>query len=79
MTIRILIHQSKIGALFGRGGENIKELRKKLDAAIKIFNMALPNSTDRVKIETINSNQGLLGNANCGVQRTNSNHHQIDT
>jgi predicted RNA-binding protein YlqC (UPF0109 family) len=48
MSIRILVHQSAIGALFGRGGETIKELRKKLDAAIKIFNVPLPASTDRV-------------------------------
>lgn len=46
----MLIHQSHAGALIGRNGTKIKELRDKCNARLKIFTGCAPGSTDRVLI-----------------------------
>ncbi|CAB3407071.1 unnamed protein product [Caenorhabditis bovis] len=46
--VRVLIHQSHAGALIGRSGSKIKELREKCGARMKIFQHCAPGSTDRV-------------------------------
>uniref|UniRef100_A0A8R1HHM8 K Homology domain-containing protein n=2 Tax=Caenorhabditis japonica TaxID=281687 RepID=A0A8R1HHM8_CAEJA len=48
--LRMLIHQSHAGALIGRNGTKIKELREKCSARLKIFTGCAPGSTDRVLI-----------------------------
>ncbi|ULU12718.1 hypothetical protein L5515_001825 [Caenorhabditis briggsae] len=48
--VRVLIHQSHAGALIGRNGTKIKELREKCSARLKIFTGCAPGSTDRVLI-----------------------------
>jgi len=48
MEVRILIHQSMAGAIIGRGGEKIKELREQTDSNLKVFPDCAPMSTDRV-------------------------------
>lgn len=47
-TIRLLVHQSHAGALIGRQGLKIKELRDRTNARIKVFQQCCPQSTDRV-------------------------------
>jgi heterogeneous nuclear ribonucleoprotein K len=49
--IRILIHQSMAGAIIGRKGEKIKELREQTGANLKVFSECAPMSTDRVSSE----------------------------
>uniref|UniRef100_A0AC35U0R2 Heterogeneous nuclear ribonucleoprotein K n=1 Tax=Rhabditophanes sp. KR3021 TaxID=114890 RepID=A0AC35U0R2_9BILA len=46
--MRIIVHQSHAGAVIGRAGSKIKELREKSNAALKVFSDLCPNSTDRV-------------------------------
>jgi len=48
MEFRILIHQSMAGAIIGRGGEKIKELREQTESNLKVFSECAPSSTDRV-------------------------------
>ncbi|PAV67751.1 hypothetical protein WR25_04248 [Diploscapter pachys] len=50
--IRILVHQSHAGALIGRSGSKIKELRDKCNIRLKVFQQVCPNSTDRIVIVT---------------------------
>ncbi|EYC10797.1 hypothetical protein Y032_0053g2300 [Ancylostoma ceylanicum] len=47
-TIRLLVHQSHAGALIGRQGGKIKELRDRTNARIKVFQQCCPQSTDRI-------------------------------
>ncbi|VDO61332.1 unnamed protein product [Heligmosomoides polygyrus] len=47
-TIRLLVHQSHAGALIGRQGTKIKELRDRTNARIKVFQQCCPQSTDRI-------------------------------
>ncbi|VDM61271.1 unnamed protein product [Angiostrongylus costaricensis] len=47
-TIRLLVHQSHAGALIGRQGLKIKELRDRTNARIKVFQQCCPQSTDRI-------------------------------
>ncbi|CAD6186184.1 unnamed protein product [Caenorhabditis auriculariae] len=48
--LRLLVHQSHAGALIGRSGAKIKELREKWNVRLKIFGVCCPNSTDRVLV-----------------------------
>lgn len=46
--VRMLVHQSHAGALIGKGGSRIKELRENTGAQLKVFATCAPISTDRV-------------------------------
>nr|XP_054750820.1 heterogeneous nuclear ribonucleoprotein K-like [Lytechinus pictus] len=46
--VRIMVHQSHAGAIIGRAGFKIKELREKTGAHFKVYTKTCPNSTDRV-------------------------------
>ncbi|XP_781909.1 heterogeneous nuclear ribonucleoprotein K [Strongylocentrotus purpuratus] len=46
--IRIMVHQSHAGAIIGRAGFKIKELREKTGAHFKVYTETCPKSTDRV-------------------------------
>lgn len=48
--VKILIHQSQAGAVIGRAGGKIKELRESTGTAIKVFGECAPGSTDRVVV-----------------------------
>jgi len=57
VEIRMLVHQSHAGAIIGRGGSKIKELREQSQAQIKVFQDCCPNSTDRVVAISCNQEQ----------------------
>ena len=46
--IRLLIHQIYCGAIIGKGGQNVKELRQTYNLDIKIFSQCCPSSYERV-------------------------------
>jgi heterogeneous nuclear ribonucleoprotein K len=46
--VRMLIHHLQAGAIIGKGGSQIKELREETGANIKIYGENCPHSTDRV-------------------------------
>lgn len=46
--IRLLTHQSQAGAVIGKGGERVRELRSKYNVGMKVFVQCLPFSTERV-------------------------------
>ncbi|CAF3939038.1 unnamed protein product [Adineta steineri] len=46
--LRALVHTSQAGAIIGKGGERVKELRVRYGLEVKVFTDACPNSTDRV-------------------------------
>lgn len=46
--LRVLVHQSRSGAVIGKGGGRIKELRSGTGVQIKFFTECCPGSTDRV-------------------------------
>jgi len=46
-NIRILVHQSLVGAIIGRGGEVIKATSAASGARMSVSNQPLPNSTDK--------------------------------
>ena len=48
LQVRMLVHQSHAGAIIGKGGSKIKELREKANANIRVFTQCAPASTDRV-------------------------------
>ena len=48
IDIRMLVHQSHAGAIIGRGGSKIKELREQTHSNLKVHQECCPNSTDRV-------------------------------
>ncbi|CAD5209651.1 unnamed protein product [Bursaphelenchus xylophilus] len=48
IEIKMLVHQSHAGAIIGRGGSKIKELREQTESNIKVFQECCPMSTDRV-------------------------------
>ncbi|XP_033120727.1 heterogeneous nuclear ribonucleoprotein K-like isoform X2 [Anneissia japonica] len=48
VEVRMLVHQSQAGAVIGRAGFKIKELRDQSGAAIKVYQDVCPNSTERV-------------------------------
>jgi len=43
-----LVHQSHAGAIIGRGGSKIKELREQTQCRFKVFQECCPMSSDRV-------------------------------
>ncbi|XP_071489726.1 heterogeneous nuclear ribonucleoprotein K-like [Diadema antillarum] len=46
--VRLLVHQSLAGAIIGKEGCKIKEIREQSGANIKVFSDVCPNSTDRI-------------------------------
>lgn len=46
--IRLLTHQSQAGAIIGKGGDRVRELRSKYNVGMKVFVQCLPFSTERV-------------------------------
>lgn len=48
IEVRVLVHQSHAGAIIGRGGTKIKELREQTESHIKVYQECCPMSTDRV-------------------------------
>lgn len=46
--MRMLVHQSQAGAIIGKGGAKIKDLRTLCGGIVKIFSNPCPQSTDRV-------------------------------
>lgn len=46
--IRLLVHQSHVGAVIGKGGFKIKELKENCNCTIKVHPDVCPGSTDRV-------------------------------
>ena len=47
LDIRILVNQSIVGGIIGKGGSKIKEIRDLSGANIKVYQTAAPQSTDR--------------------------------
>ena len=45
--IRLLIHQSVVGGIIGKGGSKIKEIREESGANIKVYGACAPQSSDR--------------------------------
>jgi heterogeneous nuclear ribonucleoprotein K len=48
LDVRMLVHHSHAGAIIGRGGSKIKELREQTRSQIKVHQECCPMSTDRV-------------------------------
>jgi len=48
VEVRVLVHQSQAGAIIGRAGFKIKELREATGTGIKVFAECAPASTDRL-------------------------------
>ncbi|CAF1455407.1 unnamed protein product [Adineta ricciae] len=46
--IRLLVHKNQAGALIGKSGERLRELRTRYNVGMKIFGVCLPLSTERV-------------------------------
>ncbi|CAF0783778.1 unnamed protein product [Adineta ricciae] len=46
--LRVLVHTSQAGAVIGKGGERVKELRTRHGLELKVFSDTCPDSTDRV-------------------------------
>jgi len=46
--IRLLTHMSTAGAIIGKGGAKIKDLREMCGGIVKVFSNSCPQSTDRV-------------------------------
>jgi len=46
--IRLLTHMSTAGAIIGKGGAKIKDLRELCGGVVKVFSNSCPQSTDRV-------------------------------
>uniref|UniRef100_A0A7E4V3F4 Heterogeneous nuclear ribonucleoprotein K n=1 Tax=Panagrellus redivivus TaxID=6233 RepID=A0A7E4V3F4_PANRE len=61
LDIRVLVHHSHAGAIIGRGGSKIKELREQTGSMLKVYQECCPNSTDRVV--QINTTQEKMPNA----------------
>lgn len=57
---KILVHTSQAGAVIGRAGAKIKELREATGTAIKCFSECCPRSTDRV-ISIRGEHQKVIG------------------
>uniref|UniRef100_A0A914Z4C7 K Homology domain-containing protein n=1 Tax=Panagrolaimus superbus TaxID=310955 RepID=A0A914Z4C7_9BILA len=60
LDVRMLVHHSHAGAIIGRGGSKIKELRDQTRSQIKVHQECCPNSTDRVV--QINTSQENMPN-----------------
>jgi len=48
--LKILVHSSQAGAIIGKAGSKIKELRESTGTALKVFGECCPRSTDRVVV-----------------------------
>jgi hypothetical protein len=48
IDVKVLVHQSHAGAIIGRAGSKIKELREQTQCRFKVFQECCPMSTDRV-------------------------------
>merc|ERR1719454_324680 len=46
--LRMLVHQSRAGAIIGFKGQTIKELREQSGAKLNVFQEVCPHSTDRM-------------------------------
>jgi len=46
--VRLLVHQSQCGAIIGKGGAKVKELREQCGGQVKVYVVPCPGSTDRV-------------------------------
>ena len=46
--IRLLVHQIYCGAIIGKGGQNVKDLRQKFNLDVKVFSICCPLSHERV-------------------------------
>ncbi|CAK9293738.1 unnamed protein product [Gordionus sp. m RMFG-2023] len=46
--LRIIVHQSQAGAVIGKGGNRIKEMRERTNSIVKVYSTMCPNSTDRI-------------------------------
>ncbi|KAJ8029332.1 Heterogeneous nuclear ribonucleoprotein K [Holothuria leucospilota] len=62
---RLLVHQSSAGAIIGRAGFKIKELREKSSATIKVYSECCPHSFERV-IQF----QGTVAEVVAGIRET---------
>jgi heterogeneous nuclear ribonucleoprotein K len=51
--VRMLVHQSHAGAIIGRAGSKIKELREMTGSNLKVFQEVCPGSTDRILLITV--------------------------
>ena len=49
----MLVHQSHAGAIIGKQGSKIKELREQTGAQIKVFQECCPLSSDRTVLITL--------------------------
>jgi hypothetical protein len=49
----MLVHQSRVGAIIGRAGSKIKELREMTGSNLKVFKEVCPGSTDRILLITM--------------------------
>nr|CAD2171223.1 unnamed protein product [Meloidogyne enterolobii] len=52
VDVKVLVHQSHAGAIIGRGGSKIKELREQTQCRFKVFQECCPMSSDRVCLIT---------------------------
>lgn len=52
IDVKVLVHQSHAGAIIGRAGSKIKELREQTQCRFKVFQECCPMSTDRVCLIT---------------------------
>ena len=48
VEIRLLVHQMYCGAIIGKGGQQVKELRQTHNVDIKVFSVCCPMSHERV-------------------------------
>ena len=55
----MLIHQSHAGAVIGRGGAKIKELREQTNSHLKVFQECCPNSSDRLLMITCDQQERM--------------------
>ncbi|CAJ0943975.1 unnamed protein product, partial [Mesorhabditis belari] len=65
---KMLVHMSHAGAIIGKGGSKIKELREETGCNIKVYSECAPQSSDRI-VQIMGSESGLPGavKAVCGL------------
>jgi len=56
----MLVHQSHAGAIIGKGGSKIKELREQTGAQLKVFQETCPLSSDRTMLITLDRYTNIL-------------------
>lgn len=57
--IRLLVHQSQAGAIIGKAGAKVRELRDLCGGQVKVFSNCCPQSTDRV-IQVLGDQQRVV-------------------